>query len=274
MANTHAFIYDVPTDKVTGTWSKTGGTVNALYPLTNIDDGKPWNPVKFTVNPTRLSIDHSSAVALAGVSFIHCNFPAGYAPVVARGSSLGTPLTTVTVTCPGPAEDNQPSNPFVDMTALAGVGNYRFTWIDLPATGTLLSLGLIRLTATKRQIAGFASTGVRNRDWGGYETEVHPLIERRTDAGTQVGYGRGTRARTVHGSVRCIDAGYANLQSWTRATQGRLSPCLLIPDPTVNEALWVRWGASADAILKRTTFGPSAYDVPVDWEELGRGLAP
>lgn len=274
MANTHALVYDLPLDQVTGTWSQTGGTVNPLYPLTRLDDGKPWNPTIFTVNPTRLIIAHTGAVRLDMVSFIHCNFPAGYAPVVGRGSAVGTALTTAAISGTGPAEDNQPAQPFADMTSKSGYGNYAYTWIDLPATGTLLSLGMIRLSSTKRQIAGFASNGARNRDWGGSETETHPLIERRTDASTQIGYSRGTRARTVHGSVRCIDAGFANLQSWTRATRGRFSPCLLIPDPTVNEAMWVRWGASADAILKRTTFGPSAYDVPVDWEELGRGLAP
>lgn len=274
MSNTHAFYYDLPTDKVDGTWSMVGGTVNPLYPLTNIDDGKPWNPVIFTVNPSRLILTHSGAVRLDLGGFFQCNFPAGYAPVLARGNVIGTALTTATLSGAGPAEDDQPAQPFLDMTTKTGYSTYPYTWIDLPVTGTLLSLGMIRLSSNKRQIAGFASTGARNRDWGGSEAETHPLIERRTDAGTQIGYSRGTRARSVHGSVRCIDAGWANLQSWTRATRGRLRPCLLIDDPTVNDAKWVRWGASADAILKRTTFGPSAYDVPVDWDELGRGLPP
>lgn len=279
MANTHALIYDLPSDQVTGTWSQTGGTVNALYPLTRLDDGKPWNPTIFTANPTRITIDFGSAKRVDLVSFAHVNFDLG-AVIHAQmnaSNSWSSPSLDTAVVIAGPAEDGMPANPFVDLTPVSGYSGSGFRYLSLQVVSgqvSLLSFGLIRVTKVKRQITGFASTGVRNRDWGGTESEKHPLIERVTDAGVQLGYSRGTRARFVNGSVRCVNAGWADLVTWTRSTRGRSRPCLLVPDPTVNEALWVKWGASADMLLKRTTFGPSAYDVPVDWEEVGRGLAP
>ncbi len=266
-------LHDLPSDKVTGTWSATGGTVNPVYPLTNLDDDKPWNPTIYTANPTRLICDHATAKRLDLVSFLHCNFPAGYVPVVARGSVVGTPATTVTVVCAGAAEDSMPPNPFVDLTALAGGGNYRYTWIDLPATATLLSLGLIRLSSTKRFIPDSLST-FRDRDFGAKDREQHPTIEQQTDGGVQLGYSRGTRARWLSGSIRSDASGFAHLETWRRACRGRFKPCLLIPNADVNEALWVKWGSSAETPFDRVHVAPDVYDVPVEWEEVGRGLAP
>lgn len=264
MAN---FLYDLPTDQVAGTWSKTGGTINALYPLTNLVDGDPSNPAWFTANPTRLICDHTSAVRLDLVSFIHCNFPAAYAPVVARGAAVGTAAVSATVVCPGPSADLVPSNPFVDLTALTGYGNYRYTWIDLPSTATLLSLGEIRLTGTKRE-------ALQHLGFNAHLREAHPLLERRTDADTQIGYSRGTRARWVQGTVRTDATGFARLQAWWRASRGRLSPFLLILDATSNEALWVRWGVNAPQVFDQVVLFEGIFDLELEWEEVGRGLRP
>jgi hypothetical protein len=261
------FLYDLVSDRVTGTWSMTGGTVNALYPLTNIDDGVPSNPVIYTVNPTRLICDHGTAVRLDLVSFIHCNFPAGYAPTVARGSVVGTALTSAVVTCPGPSEDGVPSNPFVDLTTKVGYANYRYTWIDLPSTSTLLWLGHIRLSSHKREAPQHLGFSAKT-------TEKHPYLEHTTDADTQIGYSRGTRARLVKGLVRTDDAGFAWLQSWWRGCRGRLYPFLLILDDTVNEAMWVKWGVTSDVVFERTILFEDVHDLDLGWEEVGRGLRP
>lgn len=260
--------YDWPSDKVVGVWAKMGGTVNSNYPLTNIDDGKPWNPVIFTGNPTRIYHDAGSPVPCPLVSFIHCNFPAGYEPTVGRGNVLGASSAGANVVCDGPAEDGMPANPFVELT-----GSYRYTWIDFPSTATLLSLGLIRLSGAKRTFSD-ASTTVRDRSYGAIDREHHPSIERTTDAGVQLGYSRGTRARWVSGTIRYDATGYLELRGLLRASRGRALPFLVIPDPDVNEALWVKWGTSADTALERNYTDLDVNDVKVDFEEVGRGLAP
>jgi hypothetical protein len=138
---------------------------------------------------------------------------------------------------------------------------------------SLLSIGLVRVSSHKRVISD-ASTTVRDRDYGATDKESHPNIERPTDAGTQLGYSRGTRARWIGGSIRCDAGGYAELQSLTRASRGRSRPFLVVPDPDVAEAMFVKWGASSDSMFQRTWTDYGIFDVPIDLEEVGRGLAP
>lgn len=260
------FLYDHPQDKVTGTWSQVGGTVNPLYPLTNIDDGKPSNPVIFTANPSRIVIDLGTPKPCALVSFIHCNFPAGYGIHVQRGSAIGTAAQDVAVTCPGPTSSGHPSNPWSDLTGDAT--SYRYIWFELPATGTLLSLGFIRLSGVKRQ-----STDM-NLLWNLVPDKFFPLIEKPTDADVQIGYGRGTRARTVVGQVKPTEPAYAALDDLFEASLGRTLPWAFILDPAVNESMWVRFGTDTTFRLARTRIGPLISSVPVSLEEVGRGLRP
>ncbi len=171
------------------------------------------------------------------------------------------------MTCPGPTADLVPSNPFVDLTGLTGYGNYRYTWIDLPVTTTQLSLGQVRLTRVKREAVEHLGFNLKIR-------ESHPLLEHMTDADTQIAYSRGTRARWVQGTVRTLPGGFAQLQRWWRQSRGRLSPFLLILDDTQNEALWVRWGNSAPQVFEQTVLFEGIFDLPLEWEEVGRGLRP
>ena len=272
-----SLLHDLPTDKQTGTWSQTGGVVNSVYPLTNIDDDKPWNPTVFTTNPTSLTIDFATAKRVDVVSFIHCKFDAAAVIHVQMNSTntWASPTVDGTLVVAGPAEDSMPANPFIDLTAVSGysTGGLRYLNIKIVSgQSSLLSFGNVRISGRKRTITGFTGTQPRDRAIGASDNEGHPLIERPTDAGAQLGYGRGTRARLVSGMIRCRDAGFADLQSWTRASRGRLKPFLLIPDSTINEAIFAKWGA--DGNLQRSTVGPSIHDVPVEWEEVGRGLAP
>lgn len=261
------FIYDVPSDKVTGTWSQTGGTVNSLYPLANIDDGKPWNPTVFTANPSRIICDHGTPKRLEFISFYHCNFPATYGLHVQRGNVIGTALQDVAVTCPGPFASGHPSNPYADLSG-TGVGSYQYTWLELPVTATLLSLGLVRLTGTKRSIAG------SRLHWGIKAPKTFPLIERATDADTQLGYSRGTRARRWSGALMPTDAAFAILDAAFEECLGRLKPFMFVLDPNVNEAAWVKWGPDAAATFLRTYTFLNLNDLPLDLEEVGRGLRP
>lgn len=272
MANTHALIYDLPSDKVTGTWSQVGGTVNPLYPLTNLDDGKPWNPTVFTVNPTSIVIDFGSAKRVDLVSFLHVNFDLGAVIHVQMNASnsWGSPTVDVAVGIAGPTEDAMPAQPFVDLTVATGYTTSGLRYLRIQIVSgqvSLLSIGMIRLTSIRRQLA----IGVQ---WGGKDKELHPVIERLTDAGVQMGYSRGTRARVLTSHLQTTDTGFAELQSASRATGGRLRPFLLIYDPTINEARWVKWGPTSGLAFERVLTFLNLDDLELDWEEVGRGLAP
>jgi len=267
--------YDLPSDKVTGTWS-TDGTVNPLYPLTNIDDDQPWNPVIFTVNPTYIVLDKGSATRTDVVGFIHVNFDDGAVVRVQENASnvWTSPTMSHQFTADGPAEDDMPSNPYSDRTGVSGytTSGLRYLRIYIVSGQTsLLSIGLVRVSGRKRVFAD-ASTTVRDRDYGATDRESHPIIKRKTDAGTSIGYSRGTRDRVIAGNIRCDTDGFADLQTMTRSSRGALRPFLLVPDPAENEAMFVTWDEDVPLEKRWTDYG--IFDVRVQWDEVGRGLAP
>jgi hypothetical protein len=250
--------------------------VNALYPLTNIDDDQPWNPVQFTVNPTYLLLDKGSATRTDIVSFIHANFDAGTVLRVQENATnvWTSPTISHQFTADGPAEDDMPSNPLSDRTAVSGftIGGLRYLRILIVSGQTsLLSIGNIRVSGRKRVFSDTTTT-VRDRSYGAIDRELHPVIKRKTDAGTSVGYSRGTRSRDVAGTIRCDADGYADLLTMTRSSRGASRPFLLVPNPDVNEALFVNWDDSTP--LERAYTDLGINDVRVLWSELGRGLVP
>ncbi len=140
------FFYDLPTDQVTGTWTS-DGTVNSLYPLTNIDDNKPWNPVVFTSNPSYLLFDGGSAKRKDTVAFIHVNWDAGAIIHIEENASnvWTSPTMTSTLTMSGATEDGVPANPWSDRTVLSGYTTSGLRWLRIhliSGQSTLLSIGL------------------------------------------------------------------------------------------------------------------------------------
>lgn len=267
------FIYDLPADKVTGTWTH-DGVASSIYPIANIDDDQPWNPTIFTTNPSYILIDHTTAKRMDIISFIHCNFDLGAVIRVQRNALdvWGAPTQDVVVVIAGPSEDAFPANPYTDLSVAAGysTGGFRYTRIKIVSgQSSLLSLGLIRLTKTKRQteVNVLQGSGLK-------QNEKHPIIEASTDGDVVLGYSRGTRARTITAEMWATANAFSDLRSSWRSCRGRKTPFLLIFEPTVNEATFVKWGLSSDAFFARTRDFPGLSAMTLDWEEIGRGLAP
>lgn len=262
-------VFDQPTDQVTGTWS-TDGTVDASYPLTNIDTIYPWKPVKFTVNPSFLLIDFGSAKRVDVVSFIHCNFDTATIHVQMNATNAwGAPTVDRTVTVPAATEDGMPANPWVDMTADPGYSTSGLRWLRITTANTaLLSLGLVRLTKTLRQLTATLRPGTRAEDLG------LPVMEFNTYGSVQLGYRIGVRLRPVAGEFLAIATNDALIKSWFLST-GRYFPHLLILDPSVNEAMWMKWGSDPTWRLQRTYAAPGGVrTVAAAWDEYGRGMKP
>ena len=260
-----SLIYDFPSDKQTGTWTS-DGTVDTSYPLTNIDDERPWKPVKFTVNPTRIKCDRGSAKRTDVVSFIHCNFDAGAVIKVQFNATdaWGGPTVNQTLTIPAVAEDGQPGNPFIDFTDKAGYTASGLRWLSIEITSgqsTLLSLGLVRVSGLKRQPDPNIAHDVVKREW-------HEVLE---PIRFGLGYGLGTRNRQWAGAFRYrTEAQFTSLLSWSRAAYGPWKPFLFILDPSVNESAWVKW----DGPLFESTYTYLKQTVSIIFNEVLRGLKP
>lgn len=261
-------LYDLPGDQVTGTITS-DGTVDAAYPLTNIDDVRPWKPCRFTVNPSFILWDHATPKRIDGVSFIHCGIDSATVQVK-RGNTTAALSMNRTVTIPAATEDNFPSQAWSDLTADPGYNGstgYRYTRIEF-SNAALLSLGLIRLSAQLRQLGTFLQSGVG-------DSQMYPGLEFPSEGSVQLGYTLGVRKRNpLAGQFLNIStADFLLLQSWFRSC-GRFSPCLLIPDPTQNDAWWVKWGDSPTWAFARATILNDINSLPAVWEEVGRGMKP
>lgn len=265
----NSLVHDLPTDKVAGTWSS-DGTPDAAYPLTNIDDVRPWKPVKYTSNPSFLLIDFGSAKRVDLVAFIHCNFDTATIHVQMNATnSWGAPTVDRTVTIPAADESGMPGGPFADMTADPGYTTGGLRWLRITTANTaLLSLGLVRLVAQARQLT-------TNIQWGHQDQEQYPVLEFASEGSVQLGYALGVRNRMLTAKFDTIsDATLALLRSWFRACNGRALPSLLILDPTVNDAWWVKWGDQPTWLFQPTHQFLNLNGVPAIWAEVGRGLKP
>lgn len=264
-------LFDIPADKVSGTWTTTG-TMDAAYPIQNAEDIRPWVPAKFTANgssPVVILVDHATSKGLALVSFIHCNINGSV--VIKRNatdSGWATPSQSVNAVVTPQGPSGWPTQWWVDMTG-AGYGSYRYTRIEITSQSGLLSLGLIRLTMQLRQV------GVGFR-WGGTEPSHYDVAEFKTDGSIQLGHSIGTRSRQISGAfVPVIDSRYADyLLWWWDAEEGRSNPFLLIPSASVNDAWWVKWGADAAWIFERLKADKNVNMVPAVFDEVGRGMKP
>lgn len=130
-----------------------------------------------------------------------------------------------------------------------------------------MSIGEIRLTAVLRQLTG-------NVQWTVHEQQQLPALEFASEGSVQLGYRLGVRTRKLTGQFLNIkDTAFKSLQSWYRAA-GRTLPCLLIWDPTVNEAWFVRWGRDNNWLFDRSYVFKGIHSMPATWDEVGRGLKP
>lgn len=264
-------LFDIVLDKSSGTWTTTG-TMDTAYPIQNAEDTRPWVPAKFTANgasPVIILIDHTTSKTVALVSFIHCNING--AVVIKRNatdSGWGTPSQSATAVVTSPGPGGWPTQWWVDMTG-AGYGAYRYTRIEITGQTGLLSLGLIRLTANLRQV------GVGFR-WGGGESSRYNVVEFKTEGSIQLGYSIGTRERKIVGAFApVLDARYADyLLWWWDAEYGRSNPFLLIPNASVNDAWWVKWGTDATWVFERLRLDKNVNAVPAVFDEVGRGMKP
>lgn len=269
ITNPHNPIYDLFADGVTGTWTH-NGTIDSAYPITNIFSPRPWEPAKWTVNPTVILVDHTTAKRIDIISFIHTNLDG---TVVIKRNALdsgwGTPSMSISVVIPGTDSANFPKQPWVDLTAVAGYNGatgYRYTRFEITQTA-LLSAGLWRLGSTLRQLG-------TNIAWGSNDRKRYHALEFPTEGSINLGYEVGTRERKKIGNfVNINNTNIDAIEAWFDYNH-RPRSFLLIPDPAVNDAWWVRWGEGMEWFFDRLKVEPNINSLPVAFEEVGRGLIP
>lgn len=209
------------------------------YAAASIVDLDPAKPSKLTTTTGNWVFDFGTAQRVDVAAIIHHNLTAGL-EVRIQGHATdawGAPSFNQPIVIPAYHEDGFPACPFLDLTTLAGysAGGFRFWRLVVVGTNAAaIAIGEVLLLALKRSVEV-------NLSWGATEEEEHPLIEHRTDHGVSSITGLGTTWRELAGDLDTTDAGWQSVRSLRRDARGRARGWLAVPDPTLNDALFVRF---------------------------------
>lgn len=245
----------------------TASAADAEYPAAYLVDLNPAKPGKLTTTTGSWVFAFASARRVDVVALIHHNLTAGL-EVRIQGNATdawGSPTFNQQITIPAYHEDGFSVCPFLDLTGLAGYSASGFLFWRVVVVGVNaapVAIGEICLIGTKRTLEV-------NVSWGAQDGEEHPIVEHRTDHGVSTIVDLGTKWRTFAGEIDGTDVAFASRRSLFRDARGRARPWLFIPDPSVNDAWFVRFQETRDArgmmFLDRNLLG-----FPV--EEVSRGL--
>lgn len=230
-------VYARPGDNIAALVAPTvqSGAEDTTYPAAGLKDLNPAKPAKLTSTTGAWLWDFGVAKSVDLVAIIHHNLTAGLNVRIQANAAnaWGAPSIDQAITIPAYQEDGFPVSPFVDLTGI-NPRSYRY-WrlVVVAANGAPVAIGEVVLAATKR-------TFEINVSWGAREQEEHPIIEHRTDHGVSIIYDLGTKWRTFAGELETTDAGLSSLRSLARDARNRARPFLLIPDPDINDAWFVR----------------------------------
>jgi hypothetical protein len=248
------------------TKSVQSGSGDADYPAANLGDLVPAIPAQLTTTTGAWKLQFGAAQRIDIVAIPHHNLDAGL-NVRFQGNAAdawGSPTLDAAFTIPAYRKDGFPYGAWIDLTAVAGYSAAGFQYWRLVIVGVnsqAIKIGELVALSEKRTLNP-------NISWGAKRKDERPLIENVTDYLVSTIYDLGVTRRSLAGDVDTTDAGLALIRSWWEDTRGRARPFLLIPDESVNDAWFVRWGGSLDPTLQIT----DRNTIPLDFQEVSRGL--
>lgn len=262
-------LYARPSDNVAPlATAVTASAGDAGYPAANLVDQDPAKPAKLTTTSGNWVFNLPvGSRRVDVVALIHHNLTAGLEVRIQGNTtdSWSSPSFNQLITIPAYHEDGFSVCPFLDLTGLSGytTGGFQFWRVAVIGTNAAnVAIGEVVLASLKRQLEV-------NLHWGAEDHDEHPTIEHRTSHGVVRTYDLGCKVRRLKGEVETSDAGLASLRSLHRDARGRVKPFVMVPDPDVNDAWFVRFD---DTRFGRSMVFVDRSHVLVGFEELSRGL--
>lgn len=178
--------------------------------------------------------------------------------------SWGGPTFNQQITIPAYRADGFPPGAFLDITGLSGYTSAGFEYWRVVVVGTNTNP-----VALKVKLLAQLQTLDPNISWGQVETEERKIIEHETDYGVSSVYDLGVTRRQLLGDLDSPDLQRAAMRTLWQGTSGRAYPFVLIPDPDVNDAWFVRF---LDTKLDVTLNLIDRNAIRVGFQEVSRGL--
>jgi hypothetical protein len=241
------------------------GTADSDYPASNLVDGTLWTPAKVTVAAGEASFvfDLGSAREVTVVSLGHLSECAALTSCKVQGNATDawtSPSIDQTLTLPTTSEDGQRVCPWLDLSAVSP-RSYRYWRLKFAGTnGTVIGLGEVWLSATKRTLARTYRAGFETVD------DFTPIVHE-TEYGIRHVYERRVRRRRWEGALALSSSELASVRAWFRAARREVLSGLWVPDASVNDAWWVTWARE----FRATSEYPELHALDVEFVEDVRG---
>jgi len=251
--------YCRPTDNLmpSATLSLTAGSAAAAFPLTNAQDQKANTVFKSTGTGATIRSTFGAPVTIQALS-LHYHKLAGATVLVTNAAGFSNGFTI-----PANSPDGHCIDPWEDYRGLSLVTSN--VW-DIAITGaaTVVAIGEIVWWQTVREF---------ELDRGAVTEEDHPAVVHAGDYHPVIAvYRRGTRVR----GFRCHitpQTSADDLLTLHRGATGPLLPFPLVPDSTVNDALYGRLASTRHAFLEAFPRGSGAREADLNFIESIRGIA-
>jgi hypothetical protein len=230
-----------------------GGTADADYPVTNLNDRKAHSVCRATGTSLHVRATFAAPVTLEGIHLVHTNATDA---TLSNGAGLGQALDIASTPL-----DGLPLDPWKD---LRGLANRTSTTWDLTLTGPSgVGLGELVLIQTLRSMPF---------QWGLSDGNQHRMSLKETDYGVRLKYTMGVRQRVYSGSLFLdSDSMMADLVALQRDARGAFYPFTFVPDLDENDAVYVDLTVDTYAF---TRVAPSAGQVSsLQLTEQQKGLA-
>jgi hypothetical protein len=241
------------------------------YPVSRLWDGKPSAAFKLGTTSGAIVFEFEYPTEIDIAAIIHHNLDQGLDVRIQGHTSdaWGAPSLDQAITIPPPGSETPPGSvgpfrdgPWVDLTSI-GSRTFAFWRLVFASNLVPIMLGQVWLGAPKRQL-------LHNIAWGVSFGETRRAVVHTTDYDVETVYPRGTMIRTIRGSIETSDAGLAVIQAWRQACDFVAYPTLIIPDPTKNSAMLMRW---TEQTVEDDAEFIDLHTVRATWREVSRGAA-
>ncbi len=251
--------YCRPADNLatTASVSLTAGTAAAAFPLANVKDLLAHSVFKATGTSCTIRFTWGSPVTPEAIS-IHFHNLAGATVTISNGAGFSNGLPI-----PANTADGHCLDPWEDYRGLA---NRNSTTWDVAITGASanVAIGEIVIWGTVRE-AELDRGAVSEEDQVSivHEGDYHPRIHC---------YRLGTRVRAFSDHITPLTTA-SDLLTLSRGAKGPLLPFALVPDSTVNDALFGYLLNSRHRFVENAPRGSGSRETDLSFLEALRGLA-
>lgn len=241
------------------------GTAATGYTATQIADGNIAKPSKLNETSGAWLFDFGSAKQIMIAAIGHHNFAAGLNVRIQANATnaWGAPSLDVPFTIPAWRVDRFPAQPWLDLSAVAGAGAYRYwRFVVVGVNPVAIAVGALWLGNIIRRLSP-------NYVWGDVVGYDQPQVEKKT-AYRRLRNSLGTTVRSITADLNpATNAGAQDVVDWFLDANGRA--ILLILDGTLNE-VWFALNTVTVQQVKQTFIDFNT--IHLAFEEDGRGLEP